>query len=158
MKRLLALDQASRTSGYAVYNTLGQLEEVGKFTFDDQDLGKRLVKIKHKVAELINTYKIEEVIYEDIQQQENVQTFKILAEVFGVITAYLSEIDMPHSTVLATQWKPAVGVKGRTRPEQKRNAQKFIQDKYGLKVTQDEADAACIGLYKIQQSINDWSE
>ena len=44
MSNLLALDQASVTSGYAVFKD-GVLVDYGKFTYDD-DIGDRLVKIK----------------------------------------------------------------------------------------------------------------
>ena len=43
----MALDQASKTSGYSVYKD-GQLHAYGKFTFEDADLGERLCKIKNK--------------------------------------------------------------------------------------------------------------
>ena len=81
--RLLALDQASKTSGYAVFID-GKLEDYGKFTFEDVEIGDRLHKIREKVAELIANYGIDYVAFEDIQLQQNVQnnvqTFKVLAE------------------------------------------------------------------------------
>ena len=67
MSNLLALDQASRISGYAVFNPKGELITYGKFIADEQDIGERLVFIKNKVAELIEKYDIGEVIMEDIQ-------------------------------------------------------------------------------------------
>ena len=84
--RLLALDQASRTSGWAVFND-GKLVTSGKFTADHSDVGDRLHFIRSKVNSLINEYDIDEVVFEDIQLQgnvaNNVQTFKALAEVFA---------------------------------------------------------------------------
>lgn len=160
MSRLLALDQASKTTGYAVFVD-GNLEAFGKFSFDHQDIDIRLVLIRQKVQELIVQYNIEEVIYEDIQQQNNVQnnvqTFKVLAEVYGVISEVLTSIDIRHSSVLSTSWKSSLSIKGRNRVEQKRNAQKYVNEKYGITATQDECDAICIGEYKIKQSVNDWS-
>ena len=44
-KTILALDQASKTSGFAVYID-GKLDSYGKFTYDDIDIDKRLVKIR----------------------------------------------------------------------------------------------------------------
>jgi hypothetical protein len=38
MSVLLALDQASRTSGWAIYKD-GKLSDYGKFTFEDEDMG-----------------------------------------------------------------------------------------------------------------------
>ena len=63
--RLLALDQASRTSGYAVFDD-DELITYGTFTYDDEDIGIRLHKIRNKVKSLITEYSIEHVAFEDI--------------------------------------------------------------------------------------------
>lgn len=107
---------------------------------------------------LIAKYQVDEVVFEDIQQQNNVasnvQTFKILAEVYGVISELLAEIGMPHSTVLATSWKSTLNIKGRTRPEQKKNAQEYVNNKYGFKPIQDICDAICIGEHYLSKRQN----
>lgn len=64
-QRLLALDQSSRVSGYAIFYD-GKLEDYGKFEFTDNDLGIRLLKIRQKVDGLIDKYNINEVVLEDI--------------------------------------------------------------------------------------------
>lgn len=123
---ILALDQSSRVSGYAIFQD-DKLLNFGKFSFDNPDMGIRLTQIRNQVQSLIDQYHPDHVIFEDIQQQNNVvnnvQTFKILAEVYGVITQLLSSLHISYSTVLAIQWKSTLGIKGRTRQEQKKNAQ-----------------------------------
>lgn len=64
---LLALDQASICSGYAIFDN-DKLVAYGKFTFEDTDIGIRLMKIRNKVKELIDQYHPDEVAFEDIQQ------------------------------------------------------------------------------------------
>lgn len=154
MANLLALDQSSRVTGWAVFED-GILSDSGTFSVTDQKTGQRLVKIKNKVLQLIEDYEIDEVIFEDIQLQSNVannvKTFKTLAEVFGVIYEALEKRNIPNSQVLATTWKSKLGIKGKRREEQKKNAQQFVWDTYGIQVSQDESDAICIGTYKIQQ-------
>ena len=97
----------------------------------------------------------------DNAKTNNVQTFKILAEVFGVISELLEEMHIPSSAVLAVSWRSKLGIKGKLRPEQKKNAQFYIENKYKIKPTEDEADAACIGTYYIlnqnQENNFDWS-
>jgi len=63
--KILALDQASKTSGYSIWND-NELVSYGKFTFDDDDIGIRLCKIRNKVARLIADNDIDKVIFEDI--------------------------------------------------------------------------------------------
>jgi hypothetical protein len=49
---ILALDQASRCSGFAVFQE-DKLIASGTFTFDDDNFALRLVKIRNKVISLI---------------------------------------------------------------------------------------------------------
>lgn len=155
MYNILALDQASRTSGYAIFRN-GQLYSYGTFTVTDQDIGDRLYKIRSKVQELINDFNIDEVVLEDIyldnQRTNNVNTFKVLAEVFGVIYELLVELKIPRTAVLAGTWKSTCGIKGKTRPEQKKNAQKFVLNTYSEKASQDACDAICIGTHIIKKN------
>lgn len=158
MSRLLTLDQSSQTSGWAYFED-NKLVKYGKFTFDYPDIGVRLTQIRKKVKELIETYLPDEVVFEDIQLQENTKTFKILAEVYGVIYELVSELGIKNDAVLASSWKSTLGIKGRARAEQKRNAQQYIINNYGIKPTQDECDAICIGLHHIlSANPNDWSK
>lgn len=153
MSNLLALDQASITSGYAVFKD-GDLVAYNKFTFDD-DIGERLVKIRKKVISLIEEFDINEVAFEDIQMQSNVtnniQTFKALSEVFGVIQELITELGIKYTVVPSATWKSTLGIKGRTRPEQKRNAQEYVLNTYGVKAVQDVCDAICIGTHILKR-------
>lgn len=160
MRKLLALDQASLTSGYAVFEDK-ELINWGKFTFDG-DIADRLVNIREKIIELINENDINFVAFEDIQMQgnitNNVQTFKVLSEVFGVILETVRELKIDYEIVSSNTWKSTLGIKGRARAEQKRNAQQYVLDTYGVKAIQDTCDAICIGAHIIQKEGFNWSD
>jgi hypothetical protein len=49
-------------------------------------------------------------------------TYKALAEVIGVIIELAAEKKLPYELVHSSSWKSELGIKGRTRPDQKRNA------------------------------------
>lgn len=159
MSRLLALDQASKVTGWAIFED-GELKSYGKISLDDPNTNIRLVQLRQGIQTLVADYNIDEVIFEDIQQQNNVannvQTFKVLAEVYGVVSELLQEIQIPHSTVLAASWKSTLGIKGRTRAEQKKNAQLYVEQNYGIHVIQDIADAVCIGTHHIKKNKCAW--
>ena len=159
MSRLLALDQASKVTGWAIFED-GELKSYGKISLDDPNTDIRLVQLRQGIQTLVADYNIGEVIFEDIQQQNNVannvQTFKVLAEVYGVVSELLQEIQIPHSTVLAASWKSTLGIKGRTRAEQKKNAQLYVEQNYGIHVIQDIADAVCIGTHHIKKNKCAW--
>ena len=166
MSKLLALDQSSHVTGYAIFDN-AKLIHHGKFNVDDDDIGIRLLKIRQNVHNLIEKYDINELVFEDIQLQSNVQnniqTFKTLAEVFGVIYELATELNLRNSAVLSSSWKSTLKVRGKDRPEQKRNAQVLVEKTFNIKPTQDECDAICIGLHHILYPIKlnesfDWSE
>ena len=151
LNNILALDQASRTSGYAIFQE-DNLIVSGTFTYDDDDFSLRLVKIRNKVISLIEQYNINKILLEDIQlqgQTNNVETYRKLAEVRGVLSELACEMKIPHEIIHSQTWKSTLGIKGRDRNTQKRNAQAYVSQTYNKKVSQDESDAICIGTHYI---------
>lgn len=149
MTRLLALDQASRISGWCVFIN-GELKEWGHLTTDQEDIGERLVKIRKFILQKVEEWQIDTIAFEDIQMQStvgnNVHTFKTLANVFGVVHETSVELGKNVMIIPSVTWKSKLGIKGKRRPEQKKNAQQYIIDTYNIKPTQDESDAICIGV------------
>ena len=66
--RILALDQATRTSGYAVFNNKN-LIDYGSFTVDEGTDIERSVKVKQWMISLIDRYEVDFVGLEGIQFQ-----------------------------------------------------------------------------------------
>lgn len=161
MSKILCLDQASKTSGYSVFETSpAQLIAYGHFTFEDNSLDVRLVKIRAAVQQLIEEYQPSKVYLEDIQYQTNVNsgvtTYKALAEVMGVISELVAELGLPCELIHSQSWKSTCGIKGRARAEQKRNAQIYVKNTYGVEATQDECDAVCIGTHATKSNGCAW--
>ena len=156
MTRVLALDQASRDSRWAVFID-GELKDYGVFSTHKTDIGIRLVKLREFVINKIQEWKIDYIAFEDIQLQtsvgNNVKTFKSLANVWGVILELTVEFKKDYSIVASGTWKSALNIKGRTRPEQKANALKYVQNTYQINPPQDAADAICIGTYVCGKSL-----
>lgn len=160
MSRILALDQSSRITGWSIFDDK-QLKAYGKFNAElaGPNVADRLYYIRKKVRQLIEENDINAVVLEDIQMQSNVvnnvQTFKTLAEVFGVISELLVEMKIPQSAVLASSWKHTLGIKGANRAAQKKNAQIYVSEVYNIKPTQDECDSICIGTHYIRNQQDD---
>ena len=128
-RRLLALDQSSRISGYAIFVDENLIAH-GSINLTEEDVGQRLVLIRKEVTKLIHKYDINEIAFEDIQMQasvgNNVQTFKILAEVFGVILMLCTELKINYTIVSSNTWKSTLKIKGKKRSEQKQDAQRYV--------------------------------
>ena len=159
MANILALDQSSHTTGYAVFK---DDKPIVISHFDAQggsDLGARLEWIRNKVISLIDEYEITEVVFEDIQLQDvngsretGIKTFKMLAEVFGVIHELVQELDVNYTIVPPIVWKATFKIAGKGRAQEKKMAQAYVLNTYGIKCTEDEADATCIGAHYIKKS------
>lgn len=152
MSKLLALDQSSKVTGVAIFEN-GLLQKYSKIDLDGE-LPYRLMKLRETILKIIKEENIAEIAIEDIQMQSNVvnnvETFRTLAEVRGVLEELFQELNIPYTIVLAGTWKSKLGIRGTKRAEQKKAAQEYIVNKYNIKPIQDICDAICIGDYVIQ--------
>lgn len=151
MTRLLALDQSSRITGWAVFEG-NALVAHGKFNLEQYEQKERLVQFRKQIIDLVTEYNITEAAIENIQEQNNIVTFKVLAEILGVLEETLTELKIPFETIFASSWKSTLNIKGRDRATQKRNAQAYVNATYGIKATQDECDAISIGSHVLKKN------
>ena len=164
MHNLLALDQATRVSGWAVFKE-GKLIDFGHFTVDDEEIGPRLLKIENFIKNKIKEWDIDTLAFEDIQMQasvgNNVQTFKKLAQVQGIIIELAEEEKLDYSIISSNTWKSTLKIKKQGRAAEKKQAQEYVKENYKVSPTQDEADAICIGIHAISSAKKeqgfDWS-
>ena len=162
---LLALDQSSHTTGYSVFKNSVPVV-VSHFDAVGEDLGDRLHQIRENITKLIAEHDIDTVVFEDIQLQDmaggkevGIKTFKILAEVFGVVLELLTELDVDYIIVPPIVWKATFKIAGKGRKQEKKMAQEYVRSTYGINCTEDEADATCIGAHVIkkQELEFDWA-
>ena len=153
-KTILALDQATKTSGWSIWQD-GTLIEYGHVTFDQEDPFIRNNKLCSWLGNMIETRDVDEVVIEDIQMQvNNVLTFQRLAQLQGAIIDMLIDWHIDYKIIKPSEWRAACNfLKGQDkhRASQKKIAQDWVLSTYGRKCTQDEADAICIGHAVVQQ-------
>lgn len=150
MRRTLALDQASRTTGWAIYDNK-KLIESGHFSIPaNKTMQQRLISFVDHFDDLISKYNVEKIYYEGIQYQSNIETYKKLAYIQAMIIYNTACDNIPILELSPSHWRSIIkdrhGIKfGRTRVEQKKKAQEFVKDYFNKEVTEDEADAICLG-------------
>lgn len=149
--RLLALDQASRVTGVAIFDD-DKLVKYGTFEIkSNQELGKRLTQFLENLYKLYAAYHFDAVAYEDIQlQMGNVDTYKKLAYIQAMILFWCEKHEKNLYCLSPSHWRKILKDKygmswGRKRAEQKQTAIDFIQEHYKKEVDSDTADAICIG-------------
>ena len=155
-KRILALDDATYNTGWAIFDD-NTLIKYGVFSVNQSTEVERIESIKQWLINMVAIWRPDTVVIEDIQLQkdhesnyetsENVATFKVLAHLQGVLQNTLFELKTPFETVYSAVWRKACGIKGRYRADKKKSAQIQVDKWYNLKVTDDAADAICIGRY-----------
>jgi Holliday junction resolvasome RuvABC endonuclease subunit len=149
--RLLALDQASRVTGVAIFDD-DKLVKYGTFEIkSNQELGKRLTQFLENLDKLYAAYHFDAVAYEDIQlQMGNVETYRRLAYIQAMILFWCEKHEKNLYCLSPSHWRKILKDKygmswGRKRAEQKQTAIDFIQEHYKKEVDSDTADAICIG-------------
>jgi Holliday junction resolvasome RuvABC endonuclease subunit len=148
------LDQATKISGYSVFEkkkliTYGILEAEDK----EKNPIERMKQMQDKMIELIDEIKPDFIVFEDIQFQQNYGTFKQLAQLQGILMAYLFKLNIGFQIIEPSAWKSFCSIKGKKREEQKKNTQAFVKTIYKKDVSEDEADAIGIGFWAINNII-----
>lgn len=160
--RVIGLDQATKISGYSVFDGK-ELIEYGVFRApEDRKEIERDNIIRQWLINLITNFKPDIVVLEGVQYQKmiGVETLITLARLQGVllITAYNMGAD-PRIAHTAT-WRNYNGVKGKTRSDRKKSAQLIVKNLYDIQVSEDVADAILIGRYGTslgaKREIKDW--
>lgn len=156
MSKYIGLDQALQTTGWAVYDDNTPLD-FGHFTIPAHEhIGQRLGQFWKELNSLYEHYEFEYLFYEDIQRQQNVETYKKLAYVQAAILLWCFFNDVKCTALSPSQWrhilKEKFGVSfGKVRAEQKAAAKSFVKNKFHIEASEDECDAICLTLAGIQE-------
>ena len=148
--KILCFDQATRITGYSVFED-NKLIAYGtlKANPNEKNYIERLKEMNEMIVDLIEKAKPDYVVIEEIQYQNNQLTYKQLSQLQGIIMAYLFKIDIGFTIIEPSAWKAFCNIKGKKRDEQKTNTIKFVKAKFGIDVSEDEADAISIGIWAI---------
>lgn len=149
--RSICFDQSTSIIGWSVFDNKNLidygLQDFKKIKNTDQ----RISEIKKWMNNIIKEKQAEVFAIEDIQYQGMINAYRSLAELIGVIKSHFYDNNYAYIIVKNGEWKKHCNIKGRKRDEQKANAQKFIKNKYNIEVSQDVADAICIGEYLVNK-------
>ena len=150
---ILALDQSLKVSGAAIFENKKLVHYEAFSIKPDQKMERRLMDIWQQLNELWHDYQFEKIYFEDIQLQAgNALTYKHLAYVQATIILWCAVNEVSYEMFTASHWRKVLGGGfGRKRQEQKEHAIRLVQEKYGMIVSSDEADAICIGMAAIKE-------
>jgi len=151
--RVISFDQSTNKTGYSVFDNENLINH-GVLDFSEiENSDERIFKLKTEANNLIKNQKAEIVAIEQIQYQGNLQGYKPLAELLGVMKNNLYEQELLYFIIEPSKWKSTCGVKGKKRVDQKANAQNFVKEQFDIDASEDEADAICIGWHMVQKEV-----
>ena len=165
--RVVALDAATSITGYSIYDD-GDLVNYGVFKADkDLTTDARINQVKKWLEENIKKWQPDFIGLENIQLQKygdyqfQVETYRKLANLQGVLIDTLYENNIAHDLVSVNTWRNYCNVgDGIGRENKKKQAQEKVKMWYNEDCTQDEADAICIGKYFAHsvKKMSNWGE
>jgi Holliday junction resolvasome RuvABC endonuclease subunit len=126
--------------------------EIHKKEKKDQ-MEKRVVYMINNIREFLNKHKPELIVMEDSYGQNDMMTLKMLSRIQGAVLSWALQHNAQVIFKTPSQWRKEVGIplvdanKNHLKREQfKELAILIVKQVYGIDVTDDEADAICIGL------------
>ena len=150
--RILALDDSTTVTGWAVFDN-EELAGYGKIEMTQKAPMERITALKQWLMSMLSKWHPDMVVIEDIQQQDNIQIFKVLAQLQGVLLNALMENNYDYDIMHVATWRSHCEVRGKTRSELKKQAQEKIKNWYDVTVSQDEADAICMGRSSVHKHL-----
>lgn len=144
--RIAAIDNATSNIGVSIFDS-GKLVYYNLIHIEG-DTVSRLVKNRQWLENIvINEWQPDLIVLEDIQYQNNIQTFKTLAMLLGnaVVSSKINNIK--YETVLSKVWRSHFLINGKNRIQQKIQAIEQVKKMYGIEVIDDIAEAILLGKY-----------
>lgn len=147
--RLIAFDQATENFGLSIFDN-GKLVFYSLYKFSG-DVCARLTKIRKFISDIvIKEWKPDFICFEDIQYQNGIITFKILAMLLGIVQEVINENDIPFEIVSPNVWRKYAGTAGKDRKTEKMLSKAVVKEKYNISVNDDVAEAILIGHYGVK--------
>ncbi len=147
--RVLALDQATRVTGWSIYDN-DQLIHYGIFeATSSKKEAPRIHEIKEWLRSMIQMWQPNCVGIEGIQYdaKKGITTYETLARLQGVLIDSCIDVKIPSIVVPVASWRAHCGVKGKTRVDMKKSMQLLVKHWFDITIQDDCADAIGIGKY-----------
>ena len=135
---ILALDVSSSCTGWSLWNDAYHLVDYGSFKPTD------LLDFHSNIDRLI-LRGVRSIVAEDIFKGRNAQTFKVLAKHQAIVELACLQHSIPLKLVSAIQWRKSLGWGRLKRAEAKKKAIVTVEELYGMKVSDDIAEAVLLG-------------
>ena len=146
--KVLATDQATRISGYSLFdNNEYVCSGIIDMSESELDTDERSFEMAKEIWKVINKYKPDVLVIENVQKQTSTSTVITLARLQGEIIGYAEAHGVKTYIVSPSQWRKALGftqgpkVK---RKELKQQSIDYVKEHYSIDAPEDEMEAVAI--------------
>ena len=150
-RTLLSLDTSSTRTGWAFFIE-GKYTQSGVIDYTSKEAKKlssdeRIKKMCLRIFETIKIFHPDSIVIEKMTVSRNMTTVRVLSKIIGIVFAYAIQCDINYYEIEASQWRATLHMqkRGRKRDEYKKLSVQYAQKIAGKVITDDEADAICIG-------------
>lgn len=151
MTKILGLDASTKCTGYGVVNTAEKLLAHGCIDYSyESDIDVRIEGMIKSLDRLFNEVEPDIVYIEDSWKAGkviNIETTKKLTNIIGATRCLAIQHGSLFNSVYPSEWRAVIGIdggKGTKREEFKERAVKWVKNKFGIIVHDDEAEGVCI--------------
>lgn len=147
--KILSFDQSTRISGFCVVND-GIPEESGVIDLHKiTDTEERSRQMGIALCKKIEEVDPDLIVIEEVQQQTNASTVIKLARIQGTIIGFAAAHRIDLKILTPSKWRSVLHYKQGPkvkRAELKQQSIDYVKEHFGLNVSEDEAEANCIGI------------
>jgi Holliday junction resolvasome RuvABC endonuclease subunit len=145
--KVLAFDQSTKISAYSIFIN-GEYAECGCIDLHKmKDTSERVRAMGVELCKVIEKYNPDKIVIEEVAQQSNPLTLKLLARIQGIIIGFCAAHNISTYIVEPSKWRSTLGFKqgsGIKREELKTQAIKHVKDVYHIDLSEDECEACSI--------------
>lgn len=152
--RIIALDNATQKMGLSIFDD-GELVYYDLIRFTGGKIEDRLVKIFNTINNIfIKKLKPDLIIFEDIQYQNNYQTYKKLSMLLGILIVSAKLNGIEYEVIAPAAWRSHFQIVGK-RGLAKAKAIELVYKMYNVSLGDDVAEAVLIGKYYADKFLNE---
>lgn len=146
--KLLSVDSSTQKTGLACFINGTYKEHCLLDCSKQKNMDMRFEDMSKEIWKMFDKYNPDIVYIEETVVLRNAQTQRFLTRLQGVIYAWCMKNNCEFNTIRPTSWRAAIGIKQNKnikREQLKEQAIQYVSAKYGVNVTDDEAESICIG-------------
>ena len=166
---ILFLDLSTKSTGYCISDDAGKMITYGLITASSENNISRIVKIQTEITKLIQQYKIEKIVAEDVHPEEYgySDTARLLMWLQGAVMLGAHSVNSKVNSktlelMQANEWRRQLGIKvgrGIKRSALKPLDIQYVKKHYGIEANDDVCDAICLftAYFLAHQQQNDYN-